>query len=115
MPIELWPETRYQGDYGWDMKAWFLDKLTDDRLGEPSAAIRERVESARALQRQRFARTSLTCNAEMRAAMAQLSRSARALHRIIKFSGTIAEPEGTPDIQPQHLAEAMQSHPRRHI
>lgn len=30
------------------------DKLTDDRLGEPSAAVRERVEAARALQRARF-------------------------------------------------------------
>lgn len=31
------------------------DKLTDDRLGEPSAAVRERVERARAIQRERFA------------------------------------------------------------
>ncbi len=30
-------------------------KLSDDRLGEPSAAIRERVERARELQRRRFA------------------------------------------------------------
>ena len=30
------------------------DKLTDDRLGEPSAAVRARVESARLIQRRRF-------------------------------------------------------------
>ena len=31
------------------------DKLTDDRLGEPSARIRARVEAARERQRERFA------------------------------------------------------------
>ncbi len=30
------------------------DKLTDDRLGEPSAAVRARIEKARAVQRARF-------------------------------------------------------------
>jgi magnesium chelatase family protein len=30
------------------------EKLFDDRLGEPSAAIRQRVESARERQRRRF-------------------------------------------------------------
>ena len=30
-------------------------KLADDRLGEPSAAIRDRIEKAREVQRQRFA------------------------------------------------------------
>ena len=110
------------------------DKLTDDRLGEPSAAIRERVEAARALQRQRFAGTKLMCNADMgpsevrefcgldsagksllRAAMTQLSMSARAFHRILKLSRTIADLEGTPDIQTQHLAEAIQYRPRRQM
>ncbi len=41
------------------------DKLTDDRLGEPSEAIRTRVEKARLIQRQRFAGTELPCNAHM--------------------------------------------------
>jgi magnesium chelatase family protein len=48
------------------------DKLADDRLGEPSAAIRERVEDAREGQRERFAgvmgdtsgRLTLLCNAD---------------------------------------------------
>ena len=30
------------------------EKLTDDRTGEPSVSIRERVETARELQRERF-------------------------------------------------------------
>jgi magnesium chelatase family protein len=115
------------------------DKLADDRLGEPSAAIRERVESARERQRQRFAgamggtsgKLTLLCNADMgpaevrehcklddtgknlmRAAMNQLGMSARGFHRILKLSRTIADLAGTPDIQTQHLAEAIQYRPR---
>ncbi len=41
------------------------DKLTDDGLGEPSGAIRGRVEKARRLQCQRFEGTGLSCNADM--------------------------------------------------
>jgi len=49
------------------------DKLSDDRLGEPSADIRARIEGAREIQRQRFAgavggangKVSLLCNADM--------------------------------------------------
>jgi len=53
------------------------EKLTDERLGETSAAIRQRVERARQVQRQRFkglsgpgrpgehSRTPLQCNADM--------------------------------------------------
>ena len=108
------------------------DKLSDDRLGEPSAAIRQRVEAAREIQRQRFADTALTCNADMgvaevrefcgvddsgrsllRAAMTQLGMSARSYHRILKLARTIADLEGVPDIQTHHLAEAIQYRPRR--
>lgn len=110
------------------------DKLADDRLGEPSAAIRGRVEAARAIQRQRFAGTTLACNADMgpaevrefcplddagksllRAAMTQLGMSARAFHRILKLSRTIADLEGSADIKTHHLAEAIQYRPRRQI
>ena len=49
------------------------DKLADDRLGEPSADIRARIEMARETQRERFAAAgsgvdagaSLLCNADM--------------------------------------------------
>jgi magnesium chelatase family protein len=118
------------------------DKLTDDRLGEPSANIRARVEKARQIQRQRFAgavggangNVPLLCNADMgpaevrqhcplddagksllRAAMTQLGMSARAFHRILKLARTIADLEGVPDIQTHHLAEAIQYRPRRQI
>ena len=42
-----------------------FDKLADDRLGETSSSIRERVESARDKQRLRFEETELGCNADM--------------------------------------------------
>jgi magnesium chelatase family protein len=41
------------------------EKLTDDRLGEPSAVVRQRVEAAREIQRRRFAGTTLVCNSDM--------------------------------------------------
>jgi magnesium chelatase family protein len=49
------------------------EKLTDDRLGEPSANIRARIEKARQVQRQRFegavgganGNVPLLCNADM--------------------------------------------------
>ncbi len=110
------------------------DKLTDDRLGEPSAAIRSRVERAREVQRQRFADSEITCNADMgpgevrricrlddagrslvRAAMQQLQMSARAFHRILKLSRTIADLAGSQEIQTAHLAEAIQYRPRRSL
>ena len=42
------------------------EKLSDDRLGEPSENVQKRVEAAREIQRQRFADSELTYNADMR-------------------------------------------------
>ena len=108
------------------------EKLSDDRLGEPSAAIQARVEAARERQRQRFQGTKLLANADMgpaevraycpvdeagrsllRAAMQQLHMSARAYHRILKLSRTIADLAGSEAIETAHLAEAIQYRPRR--
>lgn len=109
-----------------------FEKLSDQRLGEPSAAIRERVEAARRRQRERLSAVGLTCNADMgvaevrqfctledagralvRQAMAQLQLSARAFHRILKLARTIADLEGAQTLAPRHLAEALQYRPRR--
>jgi magnesium chelatase family protein len=108
------------------------EKLSDERLGEPSAAIRERVEAARERQRRRLEGTALLTNADMgpaevrlycplddagrsllRAAMQQLQMSARAYHRILKLARTIADLAGSEKIQTVHLAEAIQYRPRR--
>ena len=41
------------------------EKLSDDRLGEPSAKVQARVEAARGRQRMRFGESDLACNADM--------------------------------------------------
>jgi magnesium chelatase family protein len=116
------------------------EKLSDQRLGEPSECVRARVEAARQIQRARFANydhkplaisNSIACNADMRVAeirkycvldetsrslmktaMSQLQLSARAYHRILKLARTIADLAGSEQIAPSHLAEALQYRPR---
>ncbi len=103
------------------------EKLTRLTPGEPSAAIRARIEAARERQRTRLAPLGMSCNADMgpaevrqfcslddtstalmRTAMRQMHLSARAYHRVLKVARTIADLEGTPRIQTHHLAEALQ-------
>ena len=109
-----------------------FDKLSADRSGEPSALIQQRVAAARNIQKQRFqAIPHIVCNADMgvseikryckldtastqliRNAMQQLNLSARAYHRILKLSRTIADLEHAPHIQTHHIAEALQYRPK---
>jgi magnesium chelatase family protein len=108
------------------------EKLSSDRMGEPSEVVRARVAAARERQQVRFAGTPLTSNADMdpahireycevdetgkslmRAAMQQLGMSARSFHRVLKLARTIADLEGAEKIQAAHLAEALQYRPRR--
>ena len=101
--------------------------LTSLSEGESSRQIRERVNRARAIQSDRFRGTRIFSNAQMRnkhlkefcvldgASMKVLERavdmlglSARAYHRILKISRTIADLEGAPDIKAAHVGEAIQ-------
>ncbi len=110
------------------------EKLSSDRMGEPSAKIRERVEQARERQHARFAGTKLQCNGDMgpgevrrfcvtdeagrsllRTAMQQMQMSARAYHRILKLARTIADLGGCDQIETAHIAEAIQYRPRKQV
>jgi magnesium chelatase family protein len=95
---------------------------------EPSAVIRQRVELARVRQRDRFRdRPGVHANAQMtardlrrycplaepverllRAAVGRLGLSARAYHRILKISRTIADLEGAEHLSVPHVSEAIQ-------
>jgi len=110
------------------------EKLADNRLGEKSGSVQERVNAARLIQHQRFQGTKLSCNADMmptevrefcqaeesaqsllKAAMKQLYLSARAFHRILKLARTIADLENAGIIKAHHLAEAVQYRPRQQV
>ena len=98
--------------------------------GETSAQIRERVLKAREIQRKRFAGTTTSANAFMtakqikefcplppgadailEAAMRKFGLSARSLDKILKTARTIADLEGTENIEIKHLVEVMQYRP----
>ena len=104
-----------------------ITELRNDRAGESSAVIRERVENARQHQLGRFYGTSITANARMpvsqlkkfcaldarlgdvlQQAMEQLSLSARAYDRILKVARTIADLADAERIESPHLLEAIQ-------
>jgi magnesium chelatase family protein len=95
---------------------------------EPSAAIRARVESARARQRRRlrehpgihanahmtarqlrrYCRLTAPAESLLRTAIARLGLSARAYHRVLKVARTIADLAGADEIDSPHVAEAVQ-------
>jgi len=101
--------------------------LAKSTAGEHSAAIRDRVEMARARQAVRYARFStLRCNAhvhgrwldvhgsidpdarEMLATAAERMRlSARGYHRVLKVAQTIADLDGDQVMGKRHVAEAL--------
>lgn len=102
-------------------------ELSDAKLSEKSALVRERVVAARKIQESRFAdNTDIHCNAQMnskllrnhcqitpegstilRNAMEKLGLSARAYDRILKVARTIADLDNSSSIKTEHLAEAI--------
>ena len=104
------------------------ERLTDERRGESSGLLRERVCAARERQRFRlgpdapgvhngelgprqlreFCRIDAAGEKLLRAAVQRLGLSARAYHRVLRVARTIADLAGNEEIAVSHLAEAVQ-------
>ncbi|MDP1710539.1 MAG: YifB family Mg chelatase-like AAA ATPase, partial [candidate division WWE3 bacterium] len=100
-------------------------------LAESSKQVRGRVQKARERQLSRFAGKGIYSNSELtakdvhrfcavgeegetllRQAVSQMALSARAYHKVLKASRTIADLAGVKMILPEHIAEALQYRPR---
>jgi len=103
-----------------------FEELKRRKPAESSESIKQRVDKARQVQRARYG-DSITCNARigsgqlrrycalnpegeelMRAAFDSMGLSARSYDRILRVARTIADLEGSENIEPEHVAEAVQ-------
>ena len=104
-----------------------FEELQSRATPESSVEVKKRVEAAREIQNRRFAGSQCGCNASMQsrdlqryceldASCAELMKqafdalglTARSYDRIRKVARTIADLDGSAEIQPQHIAEAIQ-------
>jgi len=108
-------------------------KLAEKRSAGESKRIRELVKSARSKQGERFkSKKNTRTNSDMdsktiethvplskeatqilNGAATTLKLSPRAYHRVIKLARTIADLEGSEDVEETHLLEALQYRPRK--
>jgi len=101
--------------------------LSGEGGGEPSSSLRQKVADARAIQAKRLSGLGFLTNARManrhvkkfcrpedagqkilETAVDRLGLSARAFHRVLKISRTIADLAASPEIRAPHVAEAVQ-------
>ena len=97
------------------------------RGGESSAAVKTRVDQARAVQLERYRDDGISCNAHLTPALLRkycvltteaesllegafrsMGLSARAYERILKVARTIADLDGSERLETAHVAEAVQ-------
>ena len=100
--------------------------MASGKENEFTAQIRERVNAARARQRERFAGTGVTCNAKMssrqvreycgldegaealiRKLFDKMGLSARAYDKVLKVARTIADLDRADVITAAHVSEAL--------
>ena len=103
-----------------------FEDLRSRQEAEPSAAVQQRVNAARAVQNNRFGNNGM-CNARMgpqemrkycklseesaqlmKDAFEAMGLTARSYDRILKVARTVADLDGCDTIEPQHIAEAIQ-------
>lgn len=102
------------------------EELNSTSPAESSQSIRNRVNSARKVQQQRYKDYGISCNAALttpllkkfckleedvdlflKTSFEKLQMSGRAYSRILKLSRTIADLEGEENIKKQHIAQAI--------
>ncbi len=110
-----------------EVPAVHFEDLRSRAEAEPSEAVRKRVNAARQIQHNRFAGDGTMCNARMgpgemrefceldeagaelmKQAFDTMNLTARSYDRILKVARTVADLDGCENIEPQHIAEAIQ-------
>ena len=110
-----------------EVPALEYEELRSRESAESSAEIKKRVNAARSIQRERYGEDSSMCNARMgpkelkdfcslspeseelmKAAFEAMGLSARSYDRILRVARSIADMEGSENIEPGHIAEAIQ-------
>ncbi len=107
-----------------------FEELSAREAGETSAQVKERVDQARAFRSGRKARSNAqlereeldkfcaldgACQKLMRGAFDRMGLTARSYDRILRVARTIADLDGSAEIQAQHLAEALQFRPPEYL